>query len=108
MARALVWLRQMRYMFVMTTPAGMTDLFPAFSLGAVALVNLMARLEPPMLVRNAVVSALALILGLYLFGELHLYLPDSVGLPALILLSVSALAIITWNWISLRAEGRGQ
>ena len=87
----------------MTTPAGMTDLFPAFSLGAVALLNLMARLDPPPAVRRSVVGALALTLALYLTDRLHLWLPDRVGLPLYVALLVGSSAIIAWNWRSKRA-----
>jgi hypothetical protein len=82
----------------MTTPAGMTDIFPAFSLGAVALLNLMARLDPPPLVRGGVVGALMLVLTLYLFGQLHLYLPDHVGLPAYVALTMLSAGVIWWNY----------
>ena len=47
----------------MTAPTGMVDLFPAFSLGGVALIGLMARIEPPAAVRWSTVSALALVLA---------------------------------------------
>jgi prepilin signal peptidase PulO-like enzyme (type II secretory pathway) len=87
----------------MTTPAGMTDLFPAFSLGAVALLNLMARLAPPPTVRHSVVGALALVLALYLTDRLHLWLPDRVGLPLYVVLLAGSSAIIAWNWRSKRA-----
>jgi hypothetical protein len=82
----------------MATPAGITDLFPAFSLGAVALIGLMARLDPPPLVRGGVVAALALLLLLYLTDRLHLWLPDRIGLPLYGMLLAIATAIIVWNW----------
>ena len=90
----------------MTTPAGMTDLFPAFSLGAVALLNLMARLDPPLLVRWSVVSGLTLTLILYLADWIHLWLPDRVGLPLYVALLVGSAGIIIWNWRNKRAATR--
>ena len=91
----------------MTTPAGMTDLFPAFSLGAVALLNLMARLDPPPVVRWSVVGGLALLLVLYLADQIHLWLPDRVGLPLYVALLAASSAIIIWNWRNKRAAKRG-
>jgi hypothetical protein len=91
----------------MTTPAGMTDLFPAFSLGAVAFLNLMARLNPPPLVRWSVVGGLTLVLVSYLADQIHLWLPDRVGLPLYIALLVGSSAIIIWNWRNKRATKRG-
>ena len=90
------------YSSAMTAPAGMTDLFPAFSLGGVALIGLMARIEPPPLVRWGVVCALGLVLVSYLAGQLHLWLPDRVGLPAYGTLLVVSSAIIAWNWRAAR------
>ena len=90
----------------MAAPAGMTDLFPAFSLGAVALIGLMARLDPPPLVRGTVVAVLALLLLLYLTDRLHLWLPDRVGLPLYGALLAIAAAIIVWNWRAARAARR--
>jgi hypothetical protein len=90
-----------------TTPAGMTDLFPAFSLGAVALLNLMARLDPPPVVRRTVVGGLALLLVLYLADQIHLWLPDRVGLPLYVALLAGSSAIIIWNWRNKRAARRG-
>lgn len=91
----------------MTTPAGMTDLFPAFSLGAVALLNLMARLAPPPVVRWSVVGALALLLVLYLADQIHLRLPDRAGLPLYVVLLTASSAIIIWNWRNRQAAKRG-
>jgi hypothetical protein len=90
----------------MITPADMTDLFPAFSLGGVALIGLMARLDPPPRVRWSVVGGLALLLVLYLTGQIRLYLPDRIGLPVYIALLVISGAIIWWNWRSARAARR--
>ncbi len=91
----------------MTVPAGMTDLFPAFSLGAVALLNLMARLDPPPSVRWSVVGGLALLLVLYLTDRIHLWLPDRVGLPLYVALLAGSSAIILWNWRNKRSARRG-
>ena len=88
----------------MAVPAGMTDLFPAFSLGAVALIGLMARLEPPPWLRGSVVAVLGFLLLLYLTDSLHLWLPDRIGLPLYGLLLAIACAIIVWNWRAARAR----
>ena len=90
----------------MTIPAGMTDLFPAFSLGAVAMIGLMGRIEPAPIVRWSVVGALALVLTLYLAGQLHMWLPHRAGLPIYIALMVFSAAIIAWNWRVSRAARR--
>ena len=83
----------------------MIDLFPAFSLAAVAFLNLMARLDPPPIVRGIVVAGLMLALILYLFGRLHLYLPSTIGVPLYIAVTAGALAIIIWNWLDKRKSG---
>ena len=90
----------------MTIPAGMTDLFPAFALGGVALIGLMVRIEPPPVVRFGVVATLGLLLILYLTDQLHLWLPDRFGLPLYVALLVLAGAIIVWNWRAKRAAKR--
>ena len=90
----------------MTVPAGMTDLFPAFSLGGVALIGLMARIEPPLAVRWSVVAALAALLILYLSDQLHLWLPDRFGLPIYGALMLISGSIVIWNWRALRAARR--
>jgi len=90
----------------MTAPAGMTDLFPAFSLGGVALISLLARIEPPPIVRWSVVAVLATVLALYLADELHLWLPDRFGLPLYAALLFTSGAIIVWNWRATRAARR--
>lgn len=82
----------------MAIPVGMTDIFPAFSLGAVALLNLMARLNPPPAVRLSVVCALMLVLGLYLAGRMQVYLPDRVGLPVYVALTALSAGVIWWNY----------
>ena len=66
------------------------------------LIGLMARIEPPPLVRWGVVCALGLVLVSYLAGQLHLWLPDRVGLPAYGTLLVVSSAIIAWNWRAAR------
>lgn len=86
----------------MSVPAGMTDLFPAFSLGGVALIGLMVRIEPPPLIRFGVVAALGLLLFLYLTDQIHLWLPDRVGLPLYLALLLLAGGIILWNWRARR------
>jgi len=91
----------------MSVPAGMTDLFPAFSLGGVALIGLMARIEPPPVVRFGVVAALGLLLALYLTGQIHLWMPDRFGLPLYVALLALAGAIIVWNWRTRRGAGKG-
>ena len=96
----------MRYKHRMTTPAGMTDLFPAFALGGVALMGLMARIEPPPVVRWGVVCVLALLLALYLSDQLHMWLPDKIGLPLYGVLLAVAGAIILWNRHMARAAKR--
>ena len=96
----------MRYKHRMTTPAGMTDLFPAFALGGVALMGLMARIEPPPVVRWGVVCVLALLLALYLSDQLHMWLPDKIGLPLYGVLLAVAGAIILWNRYMARAAKR--
>ena len=65
----------------MTIPAGMTDLFPAFSLGGVALIGLMVRIEPPPAVRFGVCAALGLLLpvGLAVIWEIWVALGYSNG-----------------------------
>jgi hypothetical protein len=90
----------------MTIPAGMTDLFPAFALGGVALIGLMVRIEPPPMIRLGVVAMLGLLLILYLTDQLHLWLPDRFGLPLYIALFVLAGGIIVWNWRAKRAAKR--
>jgi hypothetical protein len=75
-------------------------------LSAVALIGLMARLEPPPLLRGGVVAVLALLLLLYLTDRLHLWLPDRVGLPLYGGLLAIASAIIVWNWRASRATRR--
>jgi len=92
---------------IMTIPVGMTDLFPAFSLGGVALIGLMARIGPPPAIRFGVVAALALLLVLYLTDQLHLWLPDRFGLPLYVALLMLAGGIIVWNWRARRAARRG-
>ncbi|HWI85698.1 MAG TPA: hypothetical protein VNT42_05160 [Sphingomonas sp.] len=84
----------------------MTDVFPAFSLGGVALLKLMERLDPPPIVRGGVVGGLMLLLIGYLCGQLHFYLPDYLGLPAYGAMIVIAGAVIWWNWRDKRASGR--
>ena len=91
----------------MSVPAGMTDLFPAFSLGGVALIGLMVRIEPPPAVRLGVVAVLGLLLFLYLTDQIHLWLPDRVGLPLYIALFLIAGGIIVWNWRAQRGPKRG-
>ena len=90
----------------MTVPAGMTDLFPAFALGGVALIGLMVRIEPPPVVRFGVVAMLGLLLILYLTDQLHLWLPDRFGIPLYIALLALAGGIIVWNWRAKRAAKR--
>jgi hypothetical protein len=90
----------------MTTPVGITDIFPALSLGAVALLNLMARLNPPPVLRWSLVGGLTLALSLYLADQIHLWLPDRVGLPLYVAILVGSTAIILWNWRDKRAAGR--
>jgi peptidoglycan/LPS O-acetylase OafA/YrhL len=96
----------MRYKQSMTIPAGMTDLFPAFALGGVALMGLMARIEPPSAVRWSVVGILTLLLVLYLSDQLHMWLPDNIGLPLYGALLAVAGAIILWNRHMARASRR--
>lgn len=84
----------------------MTDLFPAFSLGGVALLNLMRRLEPPAPVRWSIVAALGLLLVLHLTDQIHLFLPERIGMPAYFLLICAFSTIIVWNWLDKRAAGR--
>ena len=91
----------------MTVPAGMTDLFPAFALGGVALIGLMARIEPSPAVRFGVVAVLGLLLVLYLTDRLHLWLPDRFGLPLYGALIALAGAIILWNWRAKRGARKG-
>ena len=91
----------------MSMPAGLTDLFPAFSLGGVALIGLMARIEPPPAVRFGVVAVLGLLLVLYLTDRLHLWLPDRFGLPLYGALIALAGAIILWNWRAKRGARKG-
>ena len=90
----------------MTIPAGMTDIFPAFSLGAVALLKLMARIDPPPAIRWSVVGGLMLLLVLYLVDRLHLYLPDRVGLPFYGGLTIISIAILWWNYRTTRPSKR--
>lgn len=82
----------------MTSPAGMIDIFPAFSLGGVALLNLMARLDPPAVMRTSVVGGLMLVLSLYLLGQLHMYLPTRLGFPAYVALTALSAGLIWWNY----------
>jgi len=90
----------------MTAPTCIVDLFPAFSLGGTALIGLMARIEPPAMVRWSTVSALALVLALYLAGRLHPWLPERAGVPLYAgLVAISSL-IIAWNWRVARAARR--
>lgn len=91
----------------MTVPANMTDLFPALSLGGVALIGLMIRIEPPPLVRFGVVAALGLLLVLYLTDQIHLWMPDRFGIPLYITLLMLAGGIIVWNWRARRSAGKG-
>jgi len=91
----------------MSVPAGMTDLFPAFSLGGVALIGLMVRIEPPPAVRFGIVAALGLLLVLYLTDRIHLWMPDRFGLPLYVGLLALAGAIIVWNWRAKRGGGKG-
>jgi prepilin signal peptidase PulO-like enzyme (type II secretory pathway) len=86
----------------MTVPAGMTDLFPAFAFGGVALIGLMVRIAPPAPVRFGVVAVLGLLLVLYLTDQLHLWLPDRIGLPLYIALLLLAGGIMVWNWKAKR------
>jgi len=90
----------------MTVPAGMTDLFPAFSLGGVALIGLMIRIEPPPAIRLAVCGVLGLLLVLYLTDRIHLWLPDRVGLPLYLALLLLSGGIIVWNWRAKRGAGK--
>jgi len=90
----------------MTVPADMTDLFPAFALGGVALIGLMVRIEPPPVVRFGVVAMLGLLLILYLTDQLHLWLPDRFGIPLYVALLALAGGIIVWNWRAKRAAKR--
>ena len=91
----------------MSVPAGMTDLFPALSLGGVALIGLMVRIEPPAAIRSTVVAVLGLLLILYLTDQIHLWLPDRFGLPLYVALLLLAGGIIVWNWRAKRGAGRG-
>jgi len=75
-------------------PPGMTDMFPALSLGGVALIGLMQRLDPSPALRWSVVAAMGSILALYLAGQLHVCLPDSIGLPLYVGLLLLSSAII--------------
>ena len=86
----------------MSVPVGMTDLFPAFALGGVALIGLMIRIEPPAPIRFGVVAVLGLLLVLYWTDQLHLWLPDRVGLPLYVALLVLSIGIIVWNWRAKR------
>ena len=90
----------------MSVPAGMTDLFPAFSLGGVALIGLMVRIEPPPAVRFGVVSVLGLLVFLYLTDRIHLWMPDRFGLPLYVALLALAGTIIVWNRHAARARKR--
>jgi hypothetical protein len=85
----------------------MIDLFPAFSLGGVALIGLMERIKPPSFVRWSVVCGLGTLLALYLADRLHLWLPDAIGLPLYGALLAVAGMIIVWNWRAARAARRG-
>jgi len=91
----------------MSVPAGMIDLFPAFSLGGVALIGLMVRIEPPPVVRFGVVALLGLLLVLYLTDQIHLWMPDHFGVPLYIFLLLLAGGIIVWNWRAGRAAKGG-
>ena len=88
----------------MSIPAGMTDLFPAFSLGGVALIGLMVRIEPPRAVRFGVCAVLGLLVVLYLTGRLHLWMPDRFGVPLYLALLALAGGIIVWNWRARRTR----
>lgn len=90
----------------MSIPGGMTDLFPAFSLGGVALIGLMERINPPPAIRWSVVGTLSLLLALYMADKLHLWLPDRFGGPLYVALLAIASAIIVWNWRAARAPNR--
>jgi hypothetical protein len=90
----------------MTAPQDMVDIFPALSLGGVALIGLMGRIEPQPLVRWSVTGALALALALYLTGQIEVFLPDRIGVPVyLVMLTISG-AIIWWNWRARRPAKR--
>ena len=91
----------------MSAPAGMIDLFPALSLGGVALIGLMIRIEPPPMVRFGVVALLGLLLVLYLTDQIHLWMPDHFGVPLYIALLLLAGGIIVWNWRAGRAAKGG-
>jgi len=82
----------------------MTDLFPAFSLGGVALIGLMVRIEPPPAVRFGVCAVLGLLLILYLTDRIHLWMPDRFGVPLYLALLLLAGGIIMWNWRAARAR----
>lgn len=81
----------------------MTDLFPAFSLGGVALIGLMVRIQPPATVRFSVCAVLGLLLFLYLTDQIHLWMPDRFGLPLYLALLLLAGGIIVWNWRAKRS-----
>jgi hypothetical protein len=89
-----------------SVPAGMTDLFPAFSLGGVALIGLMIRIEPPPAVRFGVCAALGLLLVLYLTDQIHLWMPDRFGLPLYFALLALSGGIVVWNWRAKRGAGK--
>jgi hypothetical protein len=91
----------------MSVPAGMINLFPALSLGGVALIGLMVRIEPPAAIRSTVVAVLGLLLILYLTDQIHLWMPDRFGLPLYVALLLLAGGIIVWNWRAKRAADRG-
>lgn len=86
----------------MSIPAGMTDLFPALSLGGVALIGLMVRIDPPPAVRFGTCGVLGLLLILYLTDQIHLWMPDRFGVPLYVALLLLAGGIIVWNWKAKR------
>ena len=88
----------------MTVPSDMIDIFPALSLGGVALIGLMARLEPQPLVRWSITGALALALALYLTGQIQVLLPDRIGVPVYLAMLAVSGAIIWWNGRAGRAS----
>lgn len=82
----------------------MVDLFPALSLGGVALIGLMRRMQPAAPIRWAVVATLGLTLFLYLSGHLHAWLPDEIGLPVYGLVLALAMVVIVWNRWDLKSR----
>jgi len=85
----------------------MTDLFPALALGGVALIGLMIRIEPPPAIRFTVVAVLGLLLVLYLTDQIHLWMPDQVGLPLYVAVLLLSGGVIIWNWRAKRGAGKG-